>query len=190
MARPSRISHRGGRGQDFDRSAPGRLIHAAYDAVTRMHRLEEHALEGTLQSLAPTTAFESSFPSEEISPGPGVGEARVPELQELEHEIRHRSGTGSEQYVVSEMWINAHFRHYRTLPGANVSAGERVRQIGRLGDAPRRGLGRCGHTSAQSRVSAASCDQVRGTLFRTSAYPPRRLQDREPWMTTCAWYPS
>jgi hypothetical protein len=43
-----------------------------------------------------------------------------PEVQELEHEIRHRSGTGSGHQVVSEMWINAHFRHYRTLPGARI----------------------------------------------------------------------
>ncbi len=26
--------------------------------------------------------------------------------------------------------------------------------------------------------------------FRTSRYAPRRRQEREQWMTTCAWYPT
>ena len=48
---------------------------------------------------------------------------------------------------------------------------------------------------AQAHVGAGARErgEVRsgqGILFRTSGYPPRRRQDREPWMTTRAWYPS
>ncbi|MBZ5625892.1 MAG: hypothetical protein LAQ69_45465, partial [Acidobacteriia bacterium] len=47
---------------------------------------------------------------------------------------------------------------------------------------------------AQAHVGAGARErgEVRsgqGILFRTSGYPPRRRQDREPWMTTRAWYP-
>ena len=83
-------------------------------------------------------------------------------------------------------------RFLSTMKGkeATVSAGERVHQDGRYGDAPKADLSCGGHTSAQACVSTARRDRVAGHGIRTSCYPPRRPWEREQWMTTRAWYPS
>ena len=73
----------------------------------------------------------------------------------------------------------------------DVSAGERVHQDGRFGDAPPADLSGSGRTTASACVRApvAERDQS-GHRIRTSRYPPRRPREHEQWMTTCAGYPS
>ena len=50
------------------------------------------------------------------------------------------------------------------FPCDRVSAGQRVHQVGRFGDAQRTSLSRRRHTSAPARVSAARCDQVKASF--------------------------
>jgi hypothetical protein len=71
---------------------------------------------------------------------------------------------------------------------ASVSAGQRVHQRGRFGNAPRAHFQHGRLTTTQACGSTAR--EVRSHWIRTSNYPPRRPHERERWMTTCAWFPS